>query len=151
MAPGLPDEAYYFCDAYSSFNIQMTSRSLWIFLCVQNEYPLRLYMQLRFMSLSVYAKADYLSIVTNRQGTCPFSLFVQTNSPDVLNWRRQSSRCPGRDFAWRVRQIVLTFFDIFKHLRGLKSVDKIKKYHCDVPWGFSLTLAVDCHLTLRVR
>ena len=51
----------------------------------------------------------------------------------------------------RVRSVVLTCFDIFKHLRGLKSVDKIKKYRRDIPRGLSLTLAVDCHLTLRVR
>ena len=29
--------------------------------------------------------------------------------------------------------MVLKCFDIFKHLRGLKSVDKIKKYHRDIP------------------
>ena len=60
---------------------------------------------------------------------------VQPNSPDVLNRRRQSSCCPGRGFAGEVRPIILTFFDIFKHLRGLKSVDKIKKYLRDSPSG----------------
>ena len=28
----------------------------------------------------------------------------------------------------------MTFLDISKHLRGLKSVDKIKKYRRDIPW-----------------
>ena len=26
LAPGLPDEAYYFCDTYSSFNIQFITK-----------------------------------------------------------------------------------------------------------------------------
>ena len=26
LAPGLPGEAYYFCDAYSSFNIQFITK-----------------------------------------------------------------------------------------------------------------------------
>ena len=36
------------------------------------------------------------------------------------------------------RPFVLKLFDIFKHLKGLKSVDKIKKYHRNIPWGFNL-------------
>ena len=54
-------------------------------------------------------------------------------------------------FHGGVRRVVLVCFDIFKHLRGSGTVDKIKKYRRDVPRGLSLTLAVDCHLTLRVR
>ena len=34
-----------------------------------------------------------------------------------------------------VQSIVLTFFDIFLHLRGLKLVDKMKKYRRDNPLG----------------
>ena len=75
--------------------------------------------RLRFILPSVYAKADDISIETVRRAVRPFSLFVQTNSPDVLNQRRQSSRCPGRGFAGEVRPIILTFFDIFKHLKGV--------------------------------
>ena len=50
-----------------------------------------------------------------------------------------------------VQRVVLVCSDIFKHLRGSETVDKIKKYHRDVPRGLSLTLAMDCHLTLPVR
>ena len=48
MAPGFSDEAFYCCDAYCSFNIQciakqyarqISFKSLWIFLCIQNQYP----------------------------------------------------------------------------------------------------------------
>ena len=57
-----------------------------------------------------------------------------------------------RDFVRKQnRPFVLMFFHASKDLRGLKSVDKIKKYRRDIPRGLSLTLAVDCHLTLRVR
>ena len=44
--------------------------------------------------------------------------------------------------------MVLTFLDIFKHLRELKSVDKIKKYRRDSLGDNVLPSAVDCHLTL---
>ena len=39
------------------------------------------------------------------------------------------------------RSFVFKLVDIFKHLRGLKSVDKIKKYRRDIPRGLSLTTA----------
>ena len=58
-----------------------------------------------------------------------------------MRWKRRKQ---GRLFVFKP-------FDIFERLRGLKSVDKIKKFRRDVPRGLSLTLAVDCHLTLRVR
>ena len=103
------------------------------------------------MSPSVYAKAHNISIETKCRGVRPFSLFVKTNSPDVLNVRRHSSRCPGRGFAGELRPIVLTFLDIYKHLMGLKSVDKIKKYRRDIPRGFLSTSAVDSHRSRRLR
>ena len=45
----------------------------------------------------------------------------------------------------------LFFVTYLSILGGLKLVDKIKKYCCDIPRGFSLTFAVDCHLCLRVQ
>ena len=62
-----PDYSYYFCNASCSFNIQfstkqMTSRSLLIFLCVQNQYPpcLRfLRLDLRLKVFSPHPTSDY--------------------------------------------------------------------------------------------
>ena len=49
------------------------------------------------------------------------------------------------------RSFVFKLFDIFKHLRGSGTVDKIKKYHWDFPREFVHTLAVDSHLSPRLR
>ena len=39
--------------------------------------------------------------------------------------------------------LFLVCFDIFKHHRRSGTVDKIKKYRRDIPWGFLSTSAVD--------
>ena len=49
------------------------------------------------------------------------------------------------------RSFILTFFDIFKHLRGSGTVDKIKKFRRDVPWEFLPSAAVGIYLSLRLR
>ena len=68
----------------------------------------------------------------------------------VLN---QRSYWPAQTccIACEVRRIVLKCFDIFKHLRGSGSIDKIKKFHRDVPWEFLLTAAVGICLSLWLR
>ena len=80
--------------------------------------------------LLVYTKVQvecFLIIETDRRGARPFSLFVQSNSPDVSNLR------DGRVLMRRRqdRSFVFKLFDIFKHLRGFKSVDEIKNYRRD--------------------
>ena len=55
--------------------------------------------RLSSISQSVYAKADDISIETNRRGARPYSLFVQTNALGVLNAIRHSSHCAGSGFA----------------------------------------------------
>ena len=79
----------------------------------------------------------------------PFTRVLQMNSPGNCfeSEKAGSPRC----IAGVVRPIVLTFLDIFKHLRGSGMVDKIKKCCRGSPRGFLLPLAVGSHLTLPVR
>ena len=65
-------------------------------------------------------------------------LFVkQTHQPHF----ESEKTCSTLQFRIRVWPIVLTFLDVFKPLRGLKSVDKIKKHRRDplgemnAPWA----------------
>ena len=71
--------------------------------------------------LLVYPKVGDISIETIRQGERPFSLFVQTNLPDVFNARRHISRCPGRGFAAECGVLfwyVLTYLSILGGREG---------------------------------
>ena len=95
---------------------------------------------------SVYAKADDISIEMKRQGV----RLLQTNSPGNRFEAEKITAGSNLLHHRRVRSVVLKCFDIFLHLRGSGMVDKIKKYRRDVPRGLSLTLAMDCHLTLWV-
>ena len=73
----------------------------------------------------------------------------RTHPEIVLNWRRHNKLAAGSNPMHRRRgmlwPIVLTCFDMFKHLRGSGTVDKIKKYLCDVPRAVALTSAVNSH------
>ena len=75
-------------------------------------------------------------------------MFVKTNSSrNRVEWEKitaGSNPC----IAGEVRPIVLKCLDIFKHLRGLKLVDKIKKYRRDFPRAIALTSAVYSHPSL---
>ena len=102
--------------------------------------------RLHSLSLSVYTKAVNISIETKCRGGRP-----STFCANKLGGSFESEKTELHFHAVVLQPIVLVCFDIFKRHRGLKSVDKIKKYRCDIPRGLSLTLAVDCHRTLRVR
>ena len=110
------------------------------------------------MSLSVYAKADDISIKTKCWGTrCNPRLCKQTHQPCFESDKMERTRWPRSDkiesdkMAEVLQASKVEYFDIFWHLRGSGTVDKMKKYCHDIPRGLSLTSAVDCHLTLRVR
>ena len=76
---------------------------------------------------------------------------LQTNSPGNQVEMEKIAAGSNPLHPRRVRSVVLKCFDIFKHLRGLKSIDKIKKCRRDIPRDCLLTVAVGIDLTLRVR